>query len=33
VMENVHPLSVPLTVDLRSGENWLEMSPLAAGDD
>jgi DNA polymerase-1 len=29
VMEEVHPLSVPLTVDLRSGSNWLDMAPLA----
>jgi DNA polymerase I len=28
VMENVVQLSVPLTVELRVGENWGEMSPL-----
>ncbi|HET6279164.1 MAG TPA: DNA polymerase, partial [Candidatus Polarisedimenticolia bacterium] len=33
VMEEVHPLSVPLTVDLRSGNNWLDMSPLAHSND
>ena len=33
VMEEAHPLSVPLTVDLRSGENWLDMSPLAHSKD
>jgi DNA polymerase-1 len=33
VMEDVHPLSVPLTVDLRSGKNWLDMSPLAHSKD
>jgi DNA polymerase-1 len=33
VMEEAHPLSVPLTVDLRSGVNWLDMSPLAHSKD
>ncbi len=28
VMETVHPLSVPLVVDLYAGANWLEMGDL-----
>jgi DNA polymerase-1 len=32
VMEGVHPLSVPLTVDLAVGGNWLDMSPLEPSD-
>ena len=26
-MENVHPLDVPLTVDLGHGPNWLDAKP------
>jgi len=33
VMEQVHPLSVPLTVDIRSGKNWLDMTPLPRSED
>jgi DNA polymerase-1 len=28
VMENVHPLSVPLVVDVSAGPNWLDMEPV-----
>ena len=28
VMEQVHPLAVPLVADLHAGENWLEMDDL-----
>ena len=27
VLENAYPLSVPLKVDLETGENWCEMEP------
>jgi DNA polymerase-1 len=33
VMETVHPLAVPLLVDLRAGVNWLDMRPLARSKD
>jgi len=28
-MGNAYPLDVPLVVDVRTGDNWDEMTPLA----
>ena len=27
-MENAHPLSVPVKVDLKAGPNWRDMKPI-----
>jgi DNA polymerase-1 len=32
-MENVHPLDVPLRVDLLAGPNWLDLEPLTGSKD
>jgi DNA polymerase-1 len=33
VMEGVHPLAVPLAVDLRAGRNWLDLEDLGESKD
>ena len=32
IMENVYQLSVPLTVDIKCGDNWSEMHSLSANE-
>jgi DNA polymerase-1 len=29
IMENIHRLDVPLVVDVKSGDNWSDMTPIA----